>query len=320
MIKNMECEDRSWTIAIFAARETLDELMQTLDCVLTTITRTAKIDLLINGNEPLALSIAEHLRSRSLDHGMSIVRVWSIALGDKAHAWNQYVHSIWPGGPATFFMDGYVRPDRSAFALLERSMLDSPNALAATGAPRTGRSSQKLREEMARQGGLHGNLHCISLVAMKQIREIGFKLPLGLYRTDSTIGAALIFGLDPARNDWVPSRIQVQFDATWTTEKRHWWRLSDLKAQAKRMLRQAQGTLENRAVREHFAIRRDSVANLPETAADLVLGWVKHCPNEAHSLVRRNLLFGYALRNISQPRNWQAANTSPKLIHIQKAC
>jgi len=106
-----------------------------------------------------------------------------------------------------------------------------------------GRSELRLRQEMIQQGGIHGNLFCLKNETVRQIIEIGFKLPLGIYRTDATLGAVLFFNLDPKNNDWDPARILVNQFVSWSTKKRNWWRFSDLKDQAKRMLRQAQGVL-----------------------------------------------------------------------------
>lgn len=318
MLKNVGLERKPCAIAIFAARETLSELMATLRAVLSAVHKPVVIDLLINGNEPLALAVGEQLATSHLDDSMSAVRVWLIALGDKAHAWNQYIHFIWPGEGTTFFLDGYVQPDRNAFELLETSLLASSQALGATGVPRSGRSAQRLRKEMIQEGGIHGNLFCLSDETVRRLMEIGFKLPLGMYRTDSTLGAILMFNLDPANNDWDQARILVNQEVTWATKKRNWWRFSDLKDQGKRILRQAQGVLENRAVRQHLAIRRAPPAELPETAAELVLDWVAHYPDEAHKISERNLfLYKYALSKFRQPRNWQAADITPRLVHAE---
>jgi len=238
-----EHTDKHWSIAVFAARETLPELMATLGSVLSAVHKPAVIDLLINGNEQLAISVAERIASIPMNGGTSTVRVWFITLGDKGHAWNQYIHFIQPDGQVVFFLDGYVHPDCDAFDYLGTSLLESSQALGATGLPRMGRSALRLRQEMIQQGGIHGNLFCLKDETVRRIVEVGFRLPLGIYRTDPTLGAALMFNLDPAHNDWDPARIPVNQYVSWSTKKRNWWRFSDLKDQAKRMLRQAQGVL-----------------------------------------------------------------------------
>lgn len=312
--QSAECAGQAWSIAVFSARETLPDLISTLDAALSAVSKPALIDLLINGNETLAVAVSEHLASHSSGNGMSTIRVWSIALGDKAHAWNQYIHSIWSGGRVTFFMDGYVHLDRNALELLETCLFGSSKALGATGVPRTGRSAQRLRKAMIQQGGIHGNLFCLNQETIRRIRRIGFKLPLGIYRTDATLAAALRFNLDPAHNEWNSARIQVEPSASWSTRKRDWWRFSDLKDQAKRIMRQIQGALENRAVRHHLAISRRSPAELPDTAAELVFAWIKSDPLDARKIAKGNLFYKYTLKKLGQPRNWQAANIPPQLM------
>lgn len=292
--------------------------MATFEAVLSAQHKPAVIDFLINGNEQLAVSVAERIASIPIDDGMSTVRVWFIALGDKGHAWNQYIHFIQPGGKVVFLLDGYAHPDRNAFDQLETVLSASSHALGATGVPRTGRSALRLRNEMIQKGGIHGNLVCLKAETVRQIVEIGFKLPLGIYRTDSTLGAVLKFNLDPAHNNWDPTRILVHQEASWSTRKKNWWRLSDLKDQAKRILRQAQGLLENRAVRQHLAIRRASPADLPRTAAELVLDWVANYPDEARKISRRNFFrYQYALKQFRRPRNWEEANIPVRLLYAK---
>ncbi len=306
-----------WSIAIFAARESLAELMLTLNSTLSAISRSATVDLVINGNPSLAQDCAAQLRQGTglAENSLARVRVWFIEMGDKAHAWNQYLEVIWPGTEIAFFMDGYVRPDGDAFERLEAGLQTSPLALGATGIPRMGRTAGKLREAMLRQGGIHGNLYCLRRDTVRRIVDSGFRLPRGIYRTDSALGAALKFNLDPAANEWNPARIRVQPDASWATPVRHWWSLSDLKSQFKRTLRQMQGDLENRAVRQHFAVERRAVDTLAPTAAELVCNWVARHPDEAKKMARRSFFYRSTLNKLRQPKDWQAAQIPPRLLY-----
>jgi hypothetical protein len=43
------------------------------------------------------------------------LRIWSITVGDKAFAWNEYLHRIWPASAMTFFIDGYAEVRSDAF-------------------------------------------------------------------------------------------------------------------------------------------------------------------------------------------------------------
>jgi len=248
------------------------------------------------------------------------VRVWYLAQRDKANAWNQHIHHIWDGASLTFYVDGYVELDPGAIHQLTHAMLAQPQALAGTGAPSVGRSSKKLRQELLVQGGMHGNFCCIRDSAMLALRQRGIRLPLDLYRTDSTMGAILSFGLDPAQNEWNPLKyIAVAPEATWLNEGKKWWRRADLQASYKRLNWQAQGRLENSAVRCHLAVRQLAPEALPETIAALVIDWVARCPEEAASLLRSNRRVGSALDRLrAAVTGWQA-EMAPERITDAKA-
>lgn len=306
--------DAAWAVAVFASRETPEELLTTLDATLTAAHVPTLIDILINGNESLASEFSKQLALIPRGGNGATVRVWSIGVGDKANAWNQYVHRIWSAGRTVFFMDGYVRPDPDALSLLEAGMVDVPDALGATGIPRAGSSAAGQRRQMLEKGGLHGNLYCLRSETMEVIKKTPFHLPLGIYRTDSILGAALKFNLDPANNQWKPERVQVNPEAGWDIRTKKWWRFSDIKSQMKRILLQAKGDLENRAFRHSFAIKKSPLPDLPRTASALVLNWAASCPDDVRLVIRRNVFSGWALKKLKRPRNWDGASDAPRLV------
>jgi len=304
----------SWATVVFASREGCDQLLLTVDAMLRAIRVPTVVDVLINGNPGLAAELASVLMSRGLTERLPVIRVWSLRLGDKANAWNHYIHHIWPGASVSFFVDGYVRVQADALKLLAEGMASDSRLLGGTGVPSMGRNAIPLREQMLKQGGIHGNLFAIKEQVVKALRLSNFKLPLGIYRTDPTLGAALAFGLDPAQHQWdLKGRILVHPGVTWKTDIRPWWRFGELKSQFKRTLRQAQGDLENRAVKEHLAHKRRAPEMLPRTAAELVTGWITSCPGEANAVLWQKPLTRLALRKLREPRDWSAAQDLPEL-------
>ncbi|MDO8971776.1 MAG: hypothetical protein Q7U74_13870, partial [Saprospiraceae bacterium] len=293
----------SWSVAVFAARESLEVLLITLDAILVAIKRPATVNLLINGNETLATNLNAALMEKSITNALVEIRIWIIEIGDKACAWNQYIQHIWNSGELAFFVDGYARPNPSSFVLLENAMTSSGQISAATGLPSTGRTAKPLGKMMLATHGLHGNLYCISPAIMQHMKSSGFHLPAGIYRTDSTLGAAIKFCFDPANNEWNDSRVFVHPEVTWTTPEKHWWRFSDIKSQLKRQLRQAQGDLENRAVRNHLQVCKRRAESLPATALELVETWVIACPDEAASALC-NPLHRHAWKNLKTMVDW----------------
>lgn len=269
--------DPEWAVAIIASREDGTTLAATIESVLDACdAHETTIDLLVNGNPGLVREIAQQLARGHIARGRTgRVRLWSIDFGDKANAWNQYVHQVWPGSRLVFFVDGYCRVEQPAFEALASGLERQPDCLAATGIPSTGRSAGRLRRQMQSEGGIHGNLHALRGEVLAKMRSLGFRLPVGLYRTDALVGAALSFNLDPGRFEWDPRRILLVGDARWSLRHLSWWRPSDLKAHAKRRLRQEQGRLENLAVRRQFAELRRPLGNLAPTVRLLVEDWLQ---------------------------------------------
>lgn len=303
----------AWSIAIFAARETPQGLTLCVQAAISACTgRQASINVLINGNAELADAFA--IVAKDLDYADTKLRVWSIAAPDKAHTWNEYVYRIWERDSTAFFIDGYaqVRPD--ALDALESCLAASSDALGATGVPTCGRSAATIRSQMLRHGGIHGNLFAISADAMQGIRETGFKLPLGIYRTDPLIGSILMFRLDPANHTWNPRRVAVAPDATWHVDGIEDITLKNVKSHFKRILRQAQGDLESKASREHLAVRRLPPQQLPLTVAEMVDGWIKTQPGQARSLFLKRPLSLYAARKLAAPRDWSMTAIPPRLV------
>lgn len=314
----METKTASWSVAISSSRETPATLVRCIDAAVAACQgHSAIIDVLINGNPGLAVQMKESLRVELA--GDISVRLWSIFAADKAHAWNEYVHRIWPPGSTAFFIDGYAEVKQEALAALAHGMDHSADVLGATGVPTCGRSAAMLREQMLKSGGIHGNLYSICSEAMAGLRERGFKLPLGLYRTDPLIGSVLMFRLDPGAYAWEARRVAVVASATWDVQGMAELTLKNLRTQAKRMLRQAQGDLENRAVREHMAIRKLPPQHLPATTNALVNGWLASQPEQARALFLKRPACYYAARKLREERDWSATAIVPELMATWKA-
>ena len=165
---------------------------------------------------------------------------------------------------------------------------------------------------MLRSGGIHGNLFALSQTAMQKIRRCGFRLPLYLYRMDSTIGAALCFNLAPESAEWNAARIFVDRDVASTRRVPSWRNWQDLTAQLKRTIRQAQGELENRAVKKLLAIKRQGLNRLPRTTSELINQWL------AEATLREKLWFvGNPLRNYAYSRVMKVIPTVPRRAHSE---
>lgn len=294
-------------------------LGQTVKAVQIAAHDRADIDVLINGNAPLAEELANQLCIPTLAPESPRVRVWSISVGDKANAWNQYIQHVWSGEDIAFFMDGYVRLNPDAVSLLGDAVVARTDVLGGTGAPKTGRTAAAIRAQLTREGGFHGNFCCIKGSAIEQLRQRRIALPFGLYRVDSLMGALLSLGLHPESNAWDASRIFFHPDASWQTDPKRWWRIDDIRAQFKRVFRQSRGVLENLAAKDHLRTRKQTAESLPATVSELVLDWVQRCPAQTSAVLRRNPLARRALANIRQSPASATDGSPPSLVGSNKA-
>lgn len=280
-------EGQRWSLAVFSSREDPARLAAAVLAAANADRGGASlaIDLLINGNPALAFELRSRLSTSMWWKSGATIRLWSVPPPDKAHTWNHYLHVLAPPADLAFFMDGYVTVEPDALAEMAEALRRRPTALAATCLPTTGRSAQELRRRMLAEGGLHGNLYALTGATMQRLRRAGFRLPRGIYRNDSALGAALAFDLDPARNVWSWDRIAVVPDALYETPVADPTRIGDLRALLKRRLRQGRGQLETRALKAHLARAKRSPMTWPTTAQRLVLQWAEEHPAEARSLL-----------------------------------
>lgn len=299
-----------WAIAVTAAREQPRELQATIASVLDASHQPVLVDVMVNGNRTLAEDTARFAATmpESPNHQ---VRVWWLELGDKAHALNQYIHHVWTSRQLLFLTDGYVRLNSDALQLLGDAMQEAPHALGGSGVPTVGRSAAAIRQHLVEDGGLHGNFCCIRGATVDELKRRGFRLPLGLYRVDSTLGAVLCFGLDPAKNSWDSRRIRVQPEASWATREKRWWRLADVQGYFNRRRRQAQGRLENLAVEYFLKTRQLAPEALPRTVQDLVFRWRDENPEVAQQLLSRSRLCRESINRLETPVDWSLADVAP---------
>lgn len=309
-----------WKLVVFAYRESLAMLIRTLNAAQVSAREIIGIDVVINGNTPLALALKNHLDNPDFVHEAVPVRVWDIAVGDKANAWNQYIHQIWAGESIAFFIDGYVQLNPNSIKLLGEAIADKAGVMGGTGVPNDGQVRNPPHTHSTPESGFHGNFCCIKGTALEEMRSRKISLPFGLYRVDSLMGALLTLGLDPVSNVWVGSRIYVHPEASWQTDPKHWWRMSDIRAQIKRILRQSRGMLENLAIRDHLRIRKQQPELMLQNADELILEWVQRCPSQVNKVLRFNPLARRALSDIKQSagKAKTIGKTTPVLMGFSK--
>jgi hypothetical protein len=307
------------SVAIFSSREDLPTLLRTIQATRRAVLcERAYIDVVINGNLALAeelqssLNLYEPAQERSQDR---LLRIWYVAMGDKAHAWNEYVRRIWPKSHLAFFVDGYARPHEDALQAISKGLSNNPIALGATAVPTHGMSARSQRRLLKQEGGIQGNLYAVRGKVLQQLIDSGFGLPKGIYRTDPLLAAVICFNLDPLNNPWDPQMMHIEWSATWDYDPLKWWRLRDLLTHFRRIKRQQQGVIENAAVKQWLAIEKRPPGMLPETVTELVRDWGKRCPIESRKLLSQKRSYQAIYDCLLTTMDWSAASTLPTILY-----
>jgi hypothetical protein len=173
-----------WALAVFAHNEATH-----IEAALRQVAAAA-------GGEPVAVCV---LANGCTDATAAVVRacaawlpdLWlcEIALGDKANAWNRFVHEAFDdvraaGIDAFFFTDGDVTMGPGALPALA-SVFDQVASVNGAGAlPATGRDRDAWRQRMVDNGMLAGNLYALRGEFVRRLRARGVRLPKGLIGED----------------------------------------------------------------------------------------------------------------------------------------
>jgi hypothetical protein len=135
-----------------------------------------------------------------------------------------------------------------------------------------------------------------------RLRGQDFRLPTGIYRNDSALGAALAFNLDPVRHAFRWERVVVVPDARYETPASSALHPRHLADALRRRWRQAQGHLETCALRAHLAQAQRPPSAWPTTTRDLIVRWAEEHPREARALAWKDPLAWAALAGLRRRR------------------
>ena len=306
----MQLQSYSRSIAIFAAREETHTILKTLDAcrIASKYERCPTIcDLLVNGNPRLVESLEAALGADDEQSDSFLVRLWFIDVPDKSHTWNKYFEQIWPDVEISYFVDGYAQPWKDAFHNLAEALTSSPDCYASSSIPTVGASARKQLRFQEKNRGINGNLFAMNRAAIRKLRQSGFHLPRGFYRTDPLIQLALKFDFNLTDSKHTPTRVVVVHAASYDRHVLSPFKLSDLKTQINRYLRQCQGDLESRAVKRLVFEKKTRFADWPNTVQELINGWTSSSTREWQMMVLRNPLRLFALRQVNRFEDWNTA-------------
>jgi hypothetical protein len=295
-----------WAAAICARNEAQGIVSCLHALALAGAEKRLHVTVLLNGCTDNTGPLAE----RALrDTGMR-GRIYAIAQGDKANAFNQFVHRLRPAASTYFFIDGYAAVARDALARLDTALDGRAEAAAAAAVPSRGRSAAQLRRQMVAEPGLHGSLFALRGSFVERIAALGLRLPVGLYRGDGLVGSMVLHDLDAAGGGWKPSRLVVEPAATWHVPVLQPWRPRDLRRHFNRLMQQGRGRLQGQALRA--VLYPGGFQALPEYADEHTLRWIDAAPASRRPSPWRDPFAALALARMR--RASPAADLTPRLV------
>lgn len=275
-----------WNIAVFCQNE-----QDTIIRCLRSIEQASRghrvlVCLIVNGSTDSSIERAiEFAASCTFDFIVA-----SIETGDKANAINTFNEVLRVAARTYIYVDGYVGFTPGSLQALAACLADTPDAVAATGICTTGRTMKNATQKTLEEGGvLHGQLHAFRPEFIARMSERKIRLPIGLYWGDGLLGSMAAHDLDAVGSQWVDSRVKGVEDARYQIESLSIFKLKDLIRQARRMVRQALGRLQNRAITD--LIYRSNYESLPEYADDMVKSYLAAHGAPTVSLVFRPFLW-----------------------------
>lgn len=255
-------QPQGWPVAVFAH----NEARHILAC-LDSLERAAagqplSVHVLANGCRDATAEVARKHARRGGD-----IRVVEIALGDKANAWNTYIHDLAPRAPIHFFIDGDVRADPHALPRMAETLLASPRHNAISAMPGNGRDRAGIRRRMLRFGRVAGNLYALSGAFVEQLKAAERRMPVGFIGEDWLVACM-------AKQDYTRLAMQTPNqglvfnpEATFSIRSLSPWRPRDWRTYVRRLVRYRLREHQYRMLLDHW--EATGLPDCPASVAEL---------------------------------------------------
>lgn len=246
-------------IAVFAHNEAR-KILACLDSVIKNIRPGDQCVVLNNGSTDTTYKLVEEFSKRH-----DFCKLVDIEVGDKANAWNVFIHETRIKSDLFCFLDGDCEMLPGSLDAMEKCMGDHPgaNAVAAIPADATG---EAFRKEMLSDGGLAGNLYALSNGFVERFRKTNTRLPLGLIGDDSLVGALAYWDLSP-KNNWDPTRIVLCAGARFLYTPLSFFSWHDIRLYYRRKIRYSMRHIQTGLLKK--PLKRDGLAGIPRDIDDL---------------------------------------------------
>ena len=170
---------KTWAAAVFAHNEAR-RIRTCLDSLLQGQSATpGRVTVLINGSTDGTAAI---VRSIAADH--PCIELVLLNQGDKAAAWNHYVHERAIAADMHLFIDGDVLAEPGSVPAISQTFGQHPEAVAVAALPASGRDRAGWSQRMRDHGRLAGGLYALRGDWLDEIRSEYLHLPHGLIGED----------------------------------------------------------------------------------------------------------------------------------------
>lgn len=195
------------------------------------------------------------------------VQLHDVAFGDKANAWNVYIHQYCSDADVHVFLDGDCYAAPGALVQLIGALQANPHANGAAALPITGRACAETRRVMQKGRDLAGNLYALSSAFVNKLRQSSIAIPTGLIGEDTLVGAFAKFDLESRYGDWQDERVIAVPEAGFGFDSFQWYDLGDLKTYWRRRIRYSLRRLQFIVLRDDFLVK--GFAAMPKAIAEI---------------------------------------------------
>ena len=143
----------------------------------------SEVHIINNGSTDATQSIAEQYVS-SMENWFA----HEVLKGDKANAWNLGLYEFALNDVLTIYIDGDCKITPDTVNAFVQACKEKPEAYIYAGIPKTkGRTTEDTIRKTLAGNALSGNLFALSPRFVSRVRELNFKLPVGLIGDDSLL-------------------------------------------------------------------------------------------------------------------------------------
>lgn len=229
-----------WPVAVFAHNEARN-IIACLDSLRASTSHPIECYVLANACTDRTEALVHEYASSHPN-----VHLVSIALGDKANAWNFFVHEASPREASHyFFIDGDVRATPGALDAMALALVQNLQANGVSALPKSGRGVDAFKRDMLENNGVAGNLYGLRDVFVERIRNRAINMPVGTIGEDALLGAMLKWDL---RGDtrWDNNKVVVALDAGFQFDSVSPWLPREWKKYFRRRIRYSVRGFQNK--------------------------------------------------------------------------